>query len=300
MGITTMPASVQIFYPLEYGLQSYKPQYKSPEHPLLIKELFGLPINIVIGESNQSLFEYSLAYSFSQLAKEAIDLSGIPKEPMLGIIKSGDRSEDDETVQFKESTWSFGSVHRNPLTRLLATNQRDGNIAGLDAGLRPDLPSYFDILDGTVDNMGYYAYARDERDLLKGLDMMGAEIDQTPELGKYLSLEIELGSEPIVQIKSSNRTYMPEYDTTHKRFTKDYFMITQMYSLNPQAQAFGQKNVVVAGCHDLGTLTAMSLLLSGTNELKDISEKVDGGLPFQVIGSVDIHGRSQILDIVKF
>ena len=285
--------SVQVFLPHGYEGALYRQPY-GREQPGLIQQVFGLPINIAIGESNQSLFEFSLAYAFLELAKKAIDLAGIPRTPKLGIVRK--EGGDHEKLQLEEGVWSFGSPYRNPLTRLLASDQREGTISGLEANLKPELPFYFDIQDDkTVTNTGYYTK---DQNLLIAWGTLEALLEKNPEIGKYLSLETALTKEPIVHIKGSNRTFIPEYNEQLQRFERDYWMMTQMYSLNPETQNLGHKDVVVAGCHDLGTRNAILALFS-KGLMEEISKQVGGHPTFQVIGYTTPN-EFELLEVIKF
>ncbi|MEK6950017.1 MAG: hypothetical protein AABX34_07375 [Nanoarchaeota archaeon] len=296
-----MEATVSIFDSRVYGGLKYKPLY-GPDQTELIKRVFNLPVNIVIGNSEQSLFEYSFASLFSQLANETIKASGMPEiigKPRLLVVGSGVQKGG---VELEENTWSFGSPYRNLLTRFLTSYQSDVNVRSLDANLRPELPFYFHTLDQRVDTNGYYSYADDNGKLENWGNLERALEEaaiQEPEIKKYLSLETGTISEPIVHIQGSNRQFVPEYEPRSNRFTKDYFMITQMDSLNPKAQGLGRKNAVVAGCHDLGTLYAMAVLFD--RELMErISKEVNLSPRFQVIGSATAYNEFSIQEVIKF
>jgi len=107
---------------------------------------------------------------------------------------------------------------------------------------------------------------------------------QNPEI--KLSLEIIVNNEPFAYIADEGRgsRLVPRYSEEGQRFTEDYFMIAQTPSIVPAARNLGQSDVVVAGCHDLGTWSAIGALFN-EDLMKQLKKEVRGWRTFQAIGS---------------
>lgn len=280
-----MAGTIQLFYAPNPTLKKpvYSTTRQTEQHQRNMYALFDVPLTIAIGKSEQSFVEYLFAFVFSQeIGQPAINLLGFDRKPQILLV--GDEAKEEH--QPNEGLWSIGSPYRNPLTRLLASDQGGVQISGLDSSLRQPLPYSFAIKDDTVESRGYYALSERD-DALKIFVENAAQTFNRDEKGATnLSLEDAVVQEPLVKIKGDNQHwFIPRYDSGLKSFTTDYFIIAQTDTVNPRAREFGQHDVIIAGCYDLGTWAAIKTLFD--EELIDkIKKEVRGADSFQVIGRV--------------
>lgn len=106
----------------------------------------------------------------------------------------------------------------------------------------------------------------------------------------------------IMNDKGEN-VYIPEYYMKDKGpiYMRDYAMIIKVKSINPVGRIEGKKNMVLAGCHECGTVAA-GMALNEVKILKKLWDTV-GDMDFQAIIVTNIEDNEpediELLDVKK-
>ncbi|MBI4014580.1 MAG: hypothetical protein HY365_01360 [Candidatus Aenigmarchaeota archaeon] len=270
---------------------------ESAENADRVSSLFGIPYNIAVGRGNQFPIEYGLANGVLQLAKKQLEVSGISSEPHIMIIGKGKRP----TIM--HTTWAIGNPHRNPLTNYLASDVESETAYGLTPS-RCELPYRFHVPKETLRTRGYLAYNEPDEPchgLKDDIENSGSSPEEKMIALKMYSTLRRKREEPATTLIGHRGELVPEYyggPGYLDRFTRDYWTIMRMPLHNEETRGMGQTFVVLAGCHDLGTLHAVLALYD--RELLEEMDHLRGHPSFQIVGYGDKGGDRGIIDATVF
>jgi len=166
-------------------------------------------------------------------------------------------------LRLERNVLSFGSGISNAFSQFLMGKtdviEEHEELKGLSKDLVPDLPYTFN-------------FRFDPRSKDMSLDEI-RRWDKVPPLNYS------------IESKSGGEVYIPSYDSGLKTYVKDYLMIVKCDSIHEKGRTvYGSKNLVVAGCHGIGTRAGKEVLKS-EEELKKIHDEVGTG-NFQAIFEV--------------